>query len=76
MEGKMKTSIVYHIRVKGHLDLYWAEWFDGLTITHEANGQTLLSGPVVDQAALYGLLLKMHNLNLTLLSLDRIDNVE
>jgi hypothetical protein len=73
MEGKMETSIVYHIRVKGHLDPYWAEWFDGLTITHEATGRTLLSGPVVDQAALYGVLLKIHNLNLTLLSLNRVE---
>jgi hypothetical protein len=69
----MKTSIVYDIRVNGHLDLYWAEWFDGLTITHEADGKTLISGPVVDQAALYGLLLKIHNLNLTLLSLKRVE---
>lgn len=71
----METTIIYHIRVKGHLDLHWAEWFDGLAITHEANGETLLSGPVIDQAALYGLLLKIHNLNLTLLSVNRVELV-
>jgi hypothetical protein len=72
----MKTSIVYHICVKGHLDSYWAEWFDDLTITHEANGNTLLSGSVIDQAALYGVLLKIHSLNLTLLSLKRVEVVQ
>jgi hypothetical protein len=69
----METSIIYHIRVKGHLDLYWTDWFDGLTITHEATGETLLSGPVIDQAALYGILLKLQNLNLSLLSVNRIE---
>lgn len=68
----METSIIYHIRVKGHLDLHWVEWFDGLTITHEVNGETLLSGPVVDQAALYGLLLKIRDLNLTLLAVNQV----
>ena len=69
----METLITYHIRVKGHLDLHWAEWFDGLTISHEANGETLLSGPVVDQAALYGTLLKLRSLNLSLLSVNQVD---
>ena len=69
----MKTSIMVYIRVKGHLDPYWTDWFDDLTITHEANGNTLLSGPVIDQAALYGMLLKIHSLNLTLLSLNRVE---
>jgi hypothetical protein len=67
----METLTIYHIRVKGHLDLHWADWFDGLTITHQENGETLLAGPIIDQAALYGLLLKVHNLNLTLLSVNR-----
>lgn len=69
----METSIIYYIRVKGHLDLHWIEWFDGLTITHQADGETLLSGPVVDQAALYGILLKLHNLNLSLLSVNQVE---
>jgi hypothetical protein len=47
---------LYQIRVRGHLNVGWSGWFDGLTITHEANGDTTLTGPVVDQAALYGLI--------------------
>ena len=71
----METPTIYHIRVKGHLDLHWADWFDGLTLTHQDNGETLLAGPVLDQASLYGLLLEIHNLNLTLLSVDRGEGV-
>jgi hypothetical protein len=67
------TPTFYQIKIKGHLDQQWSAWFDDLAITHEPNGETLLSGPVVDQAALYGLLLKIHNLNLTLLSLNRVE---
>ncbi len=63
----------YEIRVKGHLDQHWSAWFDGLTVTNEANGDTVLSGPVVDQAALHSLLIKIHNLNLTLISVLRIE---
>ena len=64
---------VYEIRVKGHLDQCWSTWFDGLCMTHEANGETVLSGPVVDQAALHSLLIKVHTLNLTLLTVSRIE---
>ncbi len=60
---------LYEIRVKGHLDDRWANWFDNLTITLEADGTTCLSGPVVDQAALYGILKKVRNLGLPLISL-------
>lgn len=60
----------YVFRVKGHLDPFWQEWFDHLTITHEQDGTTLLSGPIQDQAALYGILIKMRDLGLTLLSLE------
>jgi hypothetical protein len=60
--------MLYQIRLKGHLDRQWAEWFDGLTITLEANGETLLTGPVVDQAALHGLLRKVRDLGLPLLA--------
>ena len=60
----------YVIRVKGHLDSFWQAWFENLSITHESDGTTLLSGPIRDQAALYGLLFKMRDLGLTLLSLD------
>jgi hypothetical protein len=69
----MTTPIFYQIKIKGHLDPRWSEWFDGLTITHKPNGETLLTGPVVDQPALFGLLLKIRDLNLILLSLNRIE---
>ena len=60
----------YDIRLKGHLDNRWANWFECLTITREDNGDTLLTGPVVDQAALYGLLRKVRDLALPLLSVS------
>jgi len=69
----MITPNFYQIKIKGHLDPRWSEWFDGLTITHEPNGETTLSGLVTDQPALFGLLLKIRDLNLTLLSLKRIE---
>ena len=61
----------YEIQVKGHLDLRWSEWFDGMRIRHEPNGETTLYGPVVDQAALFGMLMKIHNLNLPLISVNQ-----
>ena len=60
------------IRIKGHLDNRWADWFDGLTITLEDNGDTLLTGSVVDQAALHGLLKKVRNLGLPLVSIMHV----
>jgi len=69
----VSTSRFYQIKVKGQLNPSWSEWFGGLTITHEPNGETLLAGLVVDQSALFGLLLKIRDLNLTLLSLNRIE---
>ena len=60
--------LVYQIRIKGHLGPQWADWFEGLTLTLEANGDMLLSGPVVDQAALYGVLRKIRDVGLPLLS--------
>jgi hypothetical protein len=62
----------YEIRIKGHLDDKWADWFEGLTITREDNGETLLIGPVVDQAALHGVLRKVRDLAMPLLSVSRI----
>ncbi len=62
----------YAIRLKGHLDGRWANWFEGLTISLEDNGETLLTGPVTDQAALHGLLRKVRDLGLPLLSVNRI----
>lgn len=65
-------QVMYEIRLKGHLDSRWAGWFGGLTITLEENGDTLLTGPVVDQAALFGLLRKVRDVGLTLLSVRRL----
>jgi hypothetical protein len=67
---------VYDIRVKGHLDLRWSEWFDGLQITNEPNGVTLLSGYIPDQAALHGVLARVRDLNLQLISVTSVDSNE
>ncbi len=61
-------SGLYEIRIKGHLDNQWADWFEGLTITLEENGDTLLTGPVVDQAALHSLIKKIRDLGMPLVS--------
>jgi len=63
----------YEIRLKGHLDDKWADWFDGLSITREDNGETLLRGPVVDQAALHGVLKQVRDLGLPLLSVIQVE---
>jgi len=67
------TSDIYRITIKGHLDSEWSDWFDGLTITPVDTGETILSGPVVDQTALHGVLIKIRDLGLPLLSLARIE---
>ena len=64
----------YEIRLKGHLDNRWADWFDGLTITLANNGETILTGPVVDQAALHGLLKKIRDVGMPLLSVNYFEN--
>jgi hypothetical protein len=64
---------VYQIRVKGNLDRKWSDWFDGFTITSQAGGATLLTGPVADQSALHGLLGKIRDLGLPLLSVKRVE---
>ena len=66
-------AMVYQIRIKGHLGPQWAEWFGGLTITLEENGETLMGGPVAGQAALHGLLKKVRDLGLPLISAVRIE---
>jgi len=63
---------IYQIRLEGHLDRQWTEWFDGLTITLEENGDTILTGPVSDQAALHGLLRKVRDLGIPLLSVNQV----
>ena len=65
---------IYQIRVKGHLDDRWSDWFDGLSITLEPNGDALLTGPVIDQCALYGLLKKVHDLALPLVSVNVVES--
>jgi hypothetical protein len=68
----MDTPHVYEIVIEGHLSSQWSDWFDGLTIQNEPTGETRLTGLVADQAALYGVLTKIHDLNLVLLSVIRL----
>ncbi len=65
--------MVYQIRIKGHLGREWTDWFEGLTITLEDNGDTLLTGPVIDQAALHGLLKKVRDLGTPLVSVSPVE---
>src|SRR5437764_13677941 len=64
--------LVYQIRIKGHLGREWTDWFGGLTIRRTDNGETLLTGPVVDQAALHGVLRKVRDLGVQLLSVSSV----
>jgi hypothetical protein len=63
----------YEIRLKGHLDARWADWLEGLSFTHASDGTTILAGPVVDQAALHGLLRKVRDLGLPLIAVIQVD---
>ena len=71
-EGRHENP-TYRIRVTGHLDPGWAGWFEGLTITHREDGDSVLEGPVADQSALHGLLAKIRDLGLVLVSVNRLD---
>jgi hypothetical protein len=68
------TRTVYQIKVKGYLDSNWSEWFGGLTVTYDEHDNTILTGPVVDQAALYGILNRIRDLGLTLVSVNCVDS--
>ena len=72
MANRLDQPMVYQIRVKGHLDRRWTEWFGDVSITLEDNGETLLTCLVVDQAALYGLLRKVRDLGMPLISAVRV----
>jgi hypothetical protein len=63
----------YEIRVRGVLDECWSSWFEGMRLSHDASGETIISGPVADQAALHGLLAKVRDLGLPLVSVIRVD---
>ena len=62
-------NTVYTIRLEGHIDARWSEWLDGMNITQLENGETLLSGPLIDQTALHGLLAKIRDMNLKLVAI-------
>ena len=66
----------YEIRLKGHLDARWAAWFDGLNLTRESDGTTVIRGSVADQAALYGLLTKVRDLGLPLIAVTQTDRTQ
>ena len=67
-------TVIYQIRIKGHLSHQWTDWFEGLTITLEEDGDTLLTGSVVDQAALHGLLKKVRDLGMPLVSVSPVES--
>jgi hypothetical protein len=64
---------IYQIILQGHLSSQWSDWFDGFTITLDERGQTILTGPVIDQAALHGALKKIRDLGIPLISVNRLD---
>ncbi len=74
LEPKPTSSqtMIYQVRIKGHLNRAWTDWFEDLTITLEEDGSTLLTGPVIDQAALHGLLKKVRDLGLPLVSVVQV----
>ncbi len=73
-EETTPQAAVYEIKLEGQLDARWTDWFEGLSITLDGRGDTILSGPVVDQAALHGLLKKVRDLGMPLISVNRIED--
>jgi hypothetical protein len=71
--GSSREAGRYEIRVMGHLDSRWAAWFDGMILSHDGDGTTLLNGLVVDQAALHGLLAKVRDIGLPLISVTQVE---
>ena len=71
--GQEPASGRYEIRVKGHLESRWAVWFDGMSLTNEADGTTRIHGPVIDQSALHGLLHRLRDTGLPLISVTPLD---
>ena len=72
-EHDADQPLVYQIKIRGHLSRQWTDWFEGLTITLEEDGDTLLTGTVIDQAALHGLLKKVRDLAMPLLSVNSVE---
>jgi hypothetical protein len=72
--SRRQLPAFYRLRVDGHLDDHWSAWFGDLTLTHERNGTTSLSGLVSDQAELHGLLMKVRDLGVTLISVEVVDS--
>ena len=73
-DNKRSSPIICEIKIKGRLEKRWAEWFEGLTFTHENDGTTTLSGPLPDQAALHSILLKIRDMNLILISVTQTES--
>ncbi len=73
LQGDRPEAGRYQIRLTGHLDAHWASWFDGLTVSREDDGTTVISGLVADQAALHGLLQRVRDLGLPLVSVSRVE---
>ena len=71
-EQKKETSQIYQIKIQGHLDIKWSEWFYGLSIAHEPDGTTTLSGALLDQVILHSVLDRLRDMNLTLLSVNQV----
>lgn len=76
MSNSSNPPIIYQIRLQGHLGEQWAVWFEDLTITLEDDGNTLLTGAMLDQAAMYGVLRKMRDLGMRLVSVDQVQSHE
>ncbi|NCF67842.1 MAG: hypothetical protein GWP61_17900 [Chloroflexi bacterium] len=73
MMAEQTEQLIYQIKIKGELDPVWMEWFEGLTLIHNCEGDTILTGPIVDHTALHSILLKVRDLNLKLVSVNQIE---